>query len=60
MVHDRSLQVGVLEIMPPYLWHIWMVAALDALKRYAEPQEYEEFLKRFSFILEQRVKIGVW
>jgi len=60
MVHDRSLQVGLLDIMPSSLWHIWMVSAFDALSKYIEPQEYESFLKRFSSILEQRVKTGAW
>lgn len=60
MTKDRYLQVSVLDIMPPSLWHIWMISAFSALSLYADHQEYEEFLKRFSFILEQRVETGVW
>ena len=60
MTHDHYLRVSVLDVMPPSLWHIWMISAFGALSKYVEPQEYEEFLKRFSFILEQRVETGVW
>ena len=60
MTTDRSLQVGVLDIMGPGLWHIWMISAFSALSEYAKPQEYEDFLKRFLSTLEQRVTHGVW
>ena len=61
MAENPNLQVGTLSVMPPCLWHIWMIAAFGELSKYAwYSQEYEEFLKRFSFILEQRVKTGVW
>ena len=60
MTGDPGLQVDVLAIMPPDLWHNWMITAFGALSKYTEPHEYEEFLKRFSCILEQRVGTGVW
>lgn len=60
MTKDPSLQVGLLEIMGPGLWHVWMISAFGALSKYAESQEYEEFLARFAFLLEQRVETGVW
>lgn len=60
MTEDSYLQVGVLGVMGPGLWHVWMISAFGALGKYAEPQKYEKFLKRFSFILAQRVETGVW
>ena len=60
MSEDPSLQVDILEFMGPDLWHLWMIAAFSALEKYAEPQEYDEFLERFSWLLVQRVEMGVW
>lgn len=60
MIENPNLQVSTLNVMPPFLWHIWMIAAFGALSKYTDSQEYEQFLARFSFILEQRVKTGVW
>ena len=60
MIEDPGLQVSALGLMGPGLWHLWMIAAFSTLEKYAEPQEYEEFLERFSYLLEQRVIHGVW
>ena len=60
MTEDYRLQISVLGLMGPGLWPIWMISAFGALEKYAEPQEYEEFLERFSYLLEQRVVHGVW
>ena len=60
MTEDPALQVANLGLMGPGLWHIWMIAAFSALEKYTGRHEYEEFLKRFSWLLAQRIETGVW